>query len=107
MYVFMFPSCKDEKGGNGLRFTLSSQAPLVFKNPETTLSNSDGQTKITLNFCSFKPDHGFSTGININQNSELQEQLDNHVHSKEIGMTKNSQGLNKQDVDLISDPGSV
>lgn len=83
-------------------FHLVFRAPLVIKNLETALSNSDSQTKAILNFCSLKSALRFSTGIKINQNSELQEWLGSHGHSKEIDMAKNSQALNKQDVSMIS-----
>lgn len=73
---------------------------MIIKNPETTLSKNDGEVKYTLYFCSFKYDLGFC--IELNQNSELQELLDKHVDSKEISMAKDSQGLNKLVVNLIS-----
>lgn len=102
MYAFLFHSCKYEEREDWLGFGLSSQAPLIIKNPDTTSSKNGGQAKHTLYFCSFKSHLGFCIEININQNSELVELLDNHVDSKEISMAKDSQGLNKQVVNLIS-----
>jgi len=78
MYGFLFPSCKGEEGGNWLSFTLSSQAPLIVKIPETTLSSSDRQTKNILNFCIFKSDLGNKYKPELRTTGMIRQERDLH-----------------------------